>query len=197
MATHVYQMAINYNVGGQFASNILHFSFDDGGFTTTAGAAVGLCNGWDTANRTRLRNILSTHVTILGYKARAIQTPGGFEGEVLLSASNTGNRTGTLQAAGVGPVSVLYPSGNGTQRGRVFWPGVTDLDAFDGLLTDTYKGVIVTSVAGMISTFPTVGGGAVTVQPVIWSRKLLTAFPIFAAQTSAMIGQVRRRQLPA
>lgn len=197
MATHIYQMAINYNVGGQFASNILHFTFDDGGFTTTAAAAVGLTQGWDNANRTRLRNILSNHVTILSYKARAIQTVGGFEGQTLLSTSNTGNRTGNLSAAGIGPVTILYPIGNAKQRGRIFWPGVSDTDCVDGILTDTFKGVLVTSMAGIITTFPTVGGGTVTVQPVVYSRRTLTALNIFASQTSMMVGQVRRRQLPA
>ena len=197
MATHIYQMAINYSVAGQFASNILHFTFDDGGFTTTAAAATGLATGWDNANRTRLRNILSSHVTILGYRARAIQVPGGFEGGLLLSAANTGNRAGNLMAAGTGPVTILYPTGNGKQRGRVFWPGISDSDAFDGIITDALKGVLVTSTGGMITPFPTVGGGAVTVQPVIYSRTLHQAFNIFAAQTSMMIGQTRRRQLPA
>lgn len=197
MAVHTYQMAINYNVAGQFASNILHFTFDDGGFTTTAAAANGLCSGWDNANRTRLRNILSTHVTILSYRARAINTPGGFEGGLLLSTANTGNRTGNLMAAGVGPVTILYPIGNGTQRGRIFWPGITDSDGVDGQVQGGLKAVLITSIGGMITAFPTVGGGTVSVQPVIYSRTLHQAFTIFAGQTSLMIGQVRRRQRPS
>lgn len=197
MATHIYQMSINYNVGGQFASNILHFTFDDGGFTTTAGAARGLIQGWDTANRTRLRNILSSHVSILSYRARAIQSVGGFEGSSVLAAANTGNRTGNLMAAGTGPVSILYPIGNGKQRGRVFWPGVSDTDCVDGILTDAFKAVLNTSLSGMISPFPAVGGGTPTVQPVIYSRRLASALNIFAAQSSIQVGQVRRRQLPA
>jgi hypothetical protein len=197
MATHVYQLAINYSVGGQFASNILHFTFDDGGFTTTAAAAVGLNQGFDAANRTRIRNMLPTAVTILSYRSRCIDVPGGFEGLSLLSSANTGARTGIMQAAGIGPVSILYPIGNGTQRGRIFWPGVTDTDCVDGVLTDPLKGVIVTSMAGIITPFATVGGGTVTVQPVIYSRRLRQAFNIFASQTSMMVGQVRRRMLPS
>lgn len=197
MATHTYQMAINYNVGGQFASNILHFSFDDGGFTTTAAAATGLCTGWDNANRTRLRNMLSVHVTILSYRARAIKVAGGFEGGLILSTANTGNRTGNLSAAGVGPCVILYPIGNGTQRGRIFLPGVSDGDAVDGILSNAVRSAINTSMSGIITAFPTVGGGAVSVQPVIYSRTLNQSFTISLSQTSAMIAQVRRRQLPA
>lgn len=197
MAVHTYQMAVNYNVAGQFASNILHFTFDDGGYTTTAAAATGLCQGWDNSNRTRLRNILSTHVTILSYRARAINVPGGFEGGVLLSSANTGNRTGNLMAAGAGPVTVLFPIGNGKQRGRIFWPGITDTDAVDGKVSDSLAAVLITSVGGMITPFASVGGGTVSIQPVIYSRVLQQAFTIFAGQTSLIIGQTRRRQVPS
>lgn len=197
MATHIYQMAINYNCANQFASNILHFTFDDGGFTTTAAAARGLIAGWDAANRTRLRNILSDQVAILSYRARAVNVSGGFEGSSTLASSNLGNRTGNMMASGIGPVSVLFPIGNAKQRGRIFWPGVSDSDCFDGVLQPAFKTVLNTSLSGMITPFSTVGGGTVTVQPVIYSRRLLTTFNIFAAQTSLMVGQVRRRQLPA
>lgn len=196
VATHTYQMSINYNAGGQFCSNILHFTFDDGGFTTTAGAARGLIQGWDNANRTRLRNILSSAVTILSYRARAVAVPGGFEGSATISSANTGNRTGTFSASGIGPCSILYPIGNGKQRGRIFWPGVSNTDCVDGVLTAAYKSVLNTSLAGMITTFAAVGGGTPTVQPVIYSRTLNQAITIFAAQTSVRIAQVRRRQLP-
>jgi hypothetical protein len=197
MATHIYQMSINYNCGNQFCSNILHFSFDDGGFTTTAAAARGLIQGWDNANRTRLRNILSNQVAILSYRARAVDQPGGFEGSSTLSTSNLGNRTGNLMASGIGPVTILFPIGNAKQRGRIFWPGVSDSDCFQGVLTSAFKTVLNTSLSGMIAPFPSVGGGTVTIQPVVYSRTLHQAFNVFAAQTSLMIGQMRRRQLPA
>jgi len=196
MATHAYQMAINYNVGGQFATNVLHFTFDDGGFTTTAAAARGMMQGWNTANFTRLRNILPTDVTILSYRGRAINQPGGFEAFVPIAVANTGLRAGIMQASGVGPVSILFPIGNGKQRGRIFWPGITDTDCVDGIITNALKGVLNTSLSGMITPFAATGGGAPTVQPVIFSRSLNASFNIFAAQTSAMVGQMRRRQLP-
>lgn len=197
MATHTYQLAINYNSGGQFATNVLHCSFDDAGFPNTAAAAAGLCQGWDAANRTRLRGMLPTSVTILSYRARALQVTGGFEGGLTLSATNAGTRTGTMQVAGIGPVMILYPTGNGTQRGRMFLPGVTDTDCMDGILTTSFHNTLVTNIGGIITPFNVVGGGTPLAQPVIWSRRLLTAFNIGAATASIMIGQVRRRQVPS
>jgi hypothetical protein len=197
MANHTYQMSINYNAGGQFASNILHFSFDDAGFASTAQAAQGLCAGFDAACRTALRNLLSSHVTILTYKARAINISGGFEGGLTLTSANTGNRTGNLMAAGIGPVTIVYPTGNGTQRGRIFWPGVSDTDCVDGILSAAYKTVLLTSMGTLITPFAVVGGGTPNASMVIWSRRLLQAFNVAATQTSIALGQVRRRQLPA
>lgn len=198
MAIHTYQMAINYNAGGQFASNILHFTMDDGGFTTTAAAATGLCQGWDNANRVRLKNMLPAAVTLLSYRARAVNVAGGFEGGVLLPAGQVGARAGSMNAAGVGPVVILYPTGNGPQRGRIFLPGITENDADDGMISEPLKTVITTSMSGIITSFPTVGGGVVAVQPVIYHRKAPPAtFNIALSQVSMMIGQIRRRQLPA
>lgn len=196
MATHVYQLGINYNADGQFATNVLHFTFDDGGFTSTAAAARGLIGGWDAANRTALRNVLSSHVSIISYRARAVAIAGGFEGSSTLTAANTGNRAGSYSASGIGAVAIFFPIGNAKQRGRMFLPGVSNSDCFDGILTAAYKTVLNTSFATMISPFPTVGGGAVTVQPVVYSRRLSQSFNIFRAQISLMVGQIRRRQLP-
>jgi hypothetical protein len=197
MAIHTYQMSINYNADGQFATNVLHFTFDDAGFTTTSAAAVGLANGWDNANRTRLRNLLPSAVTILSYRGRALNVPGGFEGIFIPGGGVTGNRAGTFVAAGIGPVSILYGVGNSAKRGRIFWPGITNIDCVGGRITNTLKAVIATSLAGMISTFPTVGGGAVAVQPVIYSRSGPSSTNIGFAQMSPMVGQQRRRQVPA
>lgn len=197
MAVHKYQMSINYNAGGQFCSNILHFTFDDGGFTTTAAAAQGLCAGWDAANRTRLRNMLPSAVSILSYRARSIDVAGGFEGGINPTGGVAGVRSGDMPVAGVGPVSILYGTGNGKQRGRIFWPGITGTDCNNGYIESALRAVINTSMGGIISVFPTVGGGAVAVQPVIYSRTLNQVFNVAAAQVSPMVGQVRRRNLPA
>jgi hypothetical protein len=197
MATHTYQLVISYNVGGQFAANVLHFNFDDGGFGSTALAAKGLADGFIASKLTALKNILSSHVSILSFKGRALQVSGGFEGGTPLAAGNVGNRAGNLSAAGVGPCTILYPTGNVKQRGRIFWPGVSDSDCFDGILTAAFKTVMVTNVATIITPFAVVGGGAPTAQMVVWSRRLLTAFNVGLASTSLMIAQVRRRQQPA
>lgn len=189
-------MSINYNAGGQFCSNILHFTFDDSGFTTTQAAAAGLIAGWDTANRTKLRNMISSHVTILSYRARAIDQVAGFEASLVLSSANTGNRTGNLSVAAVGPCIILFTTGNAPTRGRVFLPSCSDTDVVDGIMTTSYQSVLATNCTAFVSTFSATGGGTPTVQPVVHSRILGGNFNIFAARPSAMIAQVRRRQLP-
>lgn len=197
MPVGTYQMSVNYNAGGQFCSNILHFTFDDGGFTTTAAAATGLCRGWDAANTIRLTRMIPTAVSILSFRARKINSAGGFEGNFIPAGTPPGLRTGNMAAAGAGPCIILYGTGNGKQRGRIFLPGITSDDCQAGWITNALKTVIRTNMAGIITPFPTIGGGAVTVQPVIFSRTLNQSFAIAASQISPMVGQVRRRQLPA
>jgi len=197
MATNTYQLVISYNVSGQFAANVLHYSFDDAGFNSTSLASKGLTDGFNAANTTALKNILSLHTTILSYKARCITSPGGFEGGTALAAGTVGLRTGNQSISGAGPVYIWYPTGNRKERGRMFIPGVSDTDCFDGVLTSTFHSVLVSSGSTLITPFNVVGGGAVVATPVVRSRKLLQSFTVGQAQVSMMIGQVRRRQIPA
>lgn len=197
MATNTYQLVISYNVGGQFAANVLHYTFDDAGFISTSLAAKGLCQGFDAANTTPLKNILSAHTTLLSYKARCITSPGGFEGGIALPAGTVGLRAGNLSVAGVGAVYIWYPTGNRKERGRMFVPGVSDADCFDGILTVAYHNVLTSTGSNLITPFNAVGGGVPVCQPVVRSRKLLQSFNIGQAQVSLMLGQVRRRQVPA
>ncbi len=197
MATNTYQLVVSYNVGGQFAANVLHYSFDDAGFVSTSLAAKGLTDGFNAANTTALRNILSVHTGLLSYKARCITSPGGFEGGTALTAGTVGVRTGNLSVAGAGPVLIFYPTGNRKERGRMFVPGVSDTDCVDGILTAAFHTVLASSAATLISPFNAVGGGAPVCQPVVRSRKLSSSFNIGQAQISVMIGQIRRRQVPA
>jgi hypothetical protein len=196
MATNTYQLIINYNAGGQFAANVLHYTFDDAGFTSTSLAAKGLTDGFDAANRTALRNILSSHVTLLTYRARCITSPGGFEGGTSLPAGTVGVRAGNLMVAGAGPVIIFYPTGNRKERGRIFIPGISDTDCVDGIITSAFHTVLTSSASTLISPFNAVGGGAPVCQPVVRSRKLLQSFNIGQAQISIIVGQVRRRQVP-
>ncbi len=196
MATNTYQLAISYNVGGQFAANVLHYSFDDAGFGSTSLAAKGLVDGFNAANLAALKNMLSAHVSILSFRARSITQPGGFVGGIALAGGTVGLRAGNLSIAGVGPVIIFYPTGNRKERGRMFVPGISDNDCFDGVLLAAYHTVLQSSAATLITPFNAVGGGAPVCQPVVRSRKLLQSFNIGQAQISMMVGQVRRRQVP-
>jgi hypothetical protein len=196
MATQIYALNVNYNAGGQFCTNIHHYSFDDGGFPTTASAALALITAWIAADFTALRNILSTHVTIISAKANRITNGGGFEATDQFSSSNTGNRTGNLQAAGIGPVMIWYPQANGKARGRTFVPGISETDCLDGIMTSAYKTVLATWASTMLAGFSLVGGTNPPATFGLWSRKTASFTPFAEASQSDMIGQVRRRQLP-
>lgn len=131
MALHTYSLIPSYIAAGQFCQNILHYQFDDSGFTDTASAALALCNAFDTANTTHLRNLTPTTTHILSYRSRALTAPGGFEAVKLLGAI-FGLRAGNVGASAVSPVAVLFPMGNASPRGRVFLPTVSDNDLVDG-----------------------------------------------------------------
>lgn len=197
MAQTTFAMSINYNSGGQFATNVLHYTLDMSGYTTTAAAASGLLLGWDAANRTALKNILSVHTTLLSARARAINVAGGFEATLNFAAGQVGARAGNLMAAGIGACAIFIPTGNKKQRGRMFLPGVSDTDCVDGIFTSSYKTVTTTNLATLITPFNAVNGGAPLVTPVVYSRRLIQAFSIQYAKISPMVAQVRRRQLPA
>jgi hypothetical protein len=198
MAVHIYQLGINYNVGGQFASNILHYTFDDSSYGDTATAAARLCLSFQAANQTPLKTMLSQHVTILSYKARAVNVVGGFEGGVINAAGVVGLRTGNLMASGAGPVIIWYPTANAKPRGRTFLPGVSDTDCIDGVLTAAYKAVLATQIAFLLTPIVLTGGATPTASLALLRRgPPLTFLAIGEAQTSDMVGMTRRRQVPA
>lgn len=199
MSTHTYSMVISYNVGGQFAQNIVHYQFDDGGYSNTADAAFDLCNAFDVAHRAHLKSILSVHTTILSYKGRALNVSGGFEGILTLPAAQVGTRAGNLMVSAVGPVAVLYPNGNAKQRGRVFLPGISDADADYGTLKPAYVTAFNTVQSVFNGTLTLAGGGSPVASPVVYSRLPLPATSriVEYARLSAMIGTQRRRQRPA
>jgi len=197
MATHTYQLRINYNAQNQFATNILHYGFDDSGFGSSAAAALALCNAWDTANRTLLKNILPTTTTILSLKARALNMTGGFEGFLALPASQTGARTGNVAASGVSPLVILVPTVEPSGKGKSFLPGVTDTDLVDGEYQTGYVTAFNTNKHLYTDNLVLTGGGAPTAIPGIYSRKTLTLNAIKAVELGPVFGTQRRRQRPS
>lgn len=200
MADHVYQVVVNWNIGGQFASNILHWSFNDGGFTSTAEAAKALMDAFATHSQTQILNTVPTSTTLLSYRSRCVNQTGGFESTKQPGAGVTGARTGNLMAAGQGACIIGYPVGNSKRRGRLFLPGVTDSDCINGILTTAYKNALTTNVPFWYSTLVLTGGGGVTATAGLWSRlpKPLGTFETYQAfQVSDMVAEMRRRQVPA
>lgn len=199
MSTHTYSMVVSYNCGGQFSQNVLHYQFDDGGYSNTADAAFDLCNAFDVAHRADLKSILSAHTTILSLKGRALNVSGGFEGILTLPAAQVGTRAGNLSVSAVGPVVVLYPNANAKQRGRVFLPGLSDADADYGNLKPAYKTAFAAVMSIFTGTLTLAGGGSPVASPVIYSRKPLPATSriVEYARLSEMLGTQRRRQRPA
>ncbi len=197
MSNQVYSIAMNYNSGGQFATNIWHYQFDDAGYVTTAQAASALLTAWTTANFTALRNILPTAVTILSSKGRKVTGVGGFEATDVYSSANTGTRTGTMMAAGIGPCIIWYGIGNSKLRGRTFVPGATNTDIVDGQIQVGLISALATFTGLMSTPIVLSGGSTPTATFGLFSRRTSLFTTVFAGVKSDMIGQVRRRMLPA
>src|SRR5215831_549662 len=100
MANQTYSLAINGTIAAQFFTNVLHYNFDDAGFTTRADAAAALNAAFDAANRTAFRSMCPTAMGLLSYKSRCVSAPGGFESFLPIGAPTGGTRTGNVGASG-------------------------------------------------------------------------------------------------
>jgi hypothetical protein len=198
MAAHTYSLIPSYISGGQFCQNVLHYQFDDSGFTDTVSAALALIDAFDTANSTHLKNLLNTHAQITSYKSRALTAPGGFEA-IKLMAGAFGLRAGNLGATAVSPVAVLFPTGNASPRGRVFLPGVSDTDLVNGEYTGAFRTNFTTHAVMFVNPLTLTGGGAPVATPVIYSRKTTpgSSYTVEYVRLSDLAGTQRRRQRPA
>jgi len=198
MSIRTYSLIASYVTGNQFAQNILHYQFEDSGFSDTSQAAQALCNAFDTANTTHLKNLTTVHTNIASYKSRLLTAGGGFEGIKLLGAV-FGLRTGNLGASAVSPVAVLFPVGNAKPRGRVFIPGVTDTDLVNGEYTTAFRTNFTTHAVMFVNTITLTGGGSPVATPVIYSRLTSpgSSYAVEYARLSDMAGTQRRRQRPA
>lgn len=198
MAIHTYSLIPSYVIAGQFAQNVLHYQFEDGSFSDTAAAGLALCNAFDAANTTHLKNLLPTACTITSYKARCLTAVGGFEGIKLLSGQ-VGLRAGTVQASGVSPVAILFPTANAKPRGRVFLPGISNADLIDGEFSSTFRTDFTTHQVMFVNTLTLTGGGSPVATPVIFSRKTSpgSSYAVEYVGLSDMAGTIRRRQRPA
>jgi hypothetical protein len=196
MATSVYSLTIAYNVEGQFAQNILHFQFDDAGFTSTFAAAEALITAWNAASSVALTQMLPVGTVLLSAKSRKVSGPGGFDALNLYAAGTHGTRTGPVEVAATGPVLIFYEALNGKRRGKMFLPGITESDCADGVMTAALEAVLATNANTIIQNVTLVGGGAPTASAVIYTRATKTGHLIGNAGYSLKIGTQRRRQIP-
>ena len=196
MATRIYSLAIASNVGGQFATNVLHYQFDDGGFASTFAAAKALIDAWDAHATAHLQAIIPGHTTLLSLKSRLVSGVGGFEALNLYPAGTVGSRTGDLEVAGIGPCLIFYQANNGKKRGKMFLPGVTVLDLINGQFSGAYQNAVLTHQSFLVDNLTLTGGGGPTANAVIYTRSTKTGVSIFGIALSPMAATQRRRQLP-
>lgn len=195
MSLQTYALVVTYNAGGQFAQNVFHYQFDDASFATTQAAANDLINKWDAANRGTLRQILSSDVKIVGYKAGRISTPGGFESHAGLTVSNAGTRAAGISAAGLAPCIIHYPVDLAKARGRTFLPAVSESDIESGIFTDNYVAAVESALSTLFDPITMTGGGAATFG--YFSRKPTKTFvALVNSILSQNLGTQRRRMRP-
>lgn len=198
MSLNTYQLTISYTVGGQFAQNVLHYQFDDSGFSTSQVAAQALISAWDTANRSTLRNILSAAVTINSYKSSRISAAGGFEAFVPVSSSNTGTRGAALSVSGLSTVIIHYPVNLAFPRGRTFLPGVSENDVEDGVYTAAFQAAVISALNTLFDPVTLTGGGAPVATFGMFRRVPNKVFvALINSILSQNVGTMRRRMRPA
>lgn len=196
MSQQIYSVVVAYNVGGQFAQNVLHYQFDDSGYSSTFAAAEALANAWAAHCLSPLGLMLPVSTAILSVKTRKVTGVGGFEALNLFAAGTHGARTGALEVAAVGPVIITYQALNGKKRGRIFLPGITETDADSGVISPALKTVMNTNMVFLIDNLTLVGGGAPVASAVIYNRTSHSGVLIGGVAFSLTLGTQRRRQLP-
>lgn len=195
MSLNTYELAVSYNCGGQFAQNVFHYQFDDATFATAQLAAADLITKWNTANLGTLRGILSAAVTIVGYKAGRISTPGGFEAHFAVSSSNAGTRGAVISASGLAPCIIHYPVNLLAARGRTFLPGVAEADIESGIFTDNFRAAVQSALNTLFDPLTMTGGGAATFG--YFRRKPTKLFvALVESVLSENLGTQRRRMRP-
>lgn len=196
MALHVYSMAITSNIAGKFATSVIHWSFEDSGYATTAQAAQALNDAWVLAAKNPWTLMHPTDSTLLSIKSRCVSAPGGFESVTLFSSGNVGQRSGTTSVAALSPVLISYEINDGPHRGRLFLHGVSETDVVDGRLTNGFKNVVNGQGAIVLGNLTLVGTGSPTAVNVIWDRAARVGRLKIRAVVSDLLGTIRARQRP-
>lgn len=196
MATAVYSLTVSYNVQGQFATNVLHYVFDDGAYNSTFAAGLALIDRWKIVALPALKLMLPTLTNILSVKSKRVSIVGGFEAIEVLAAGNHGARSGSLQVAGVGPIVVTYEINNGKRRGKIFLPGITEADVVEGQIVAGARVAFTAQLSTLLSDLVLVGGGAPTAKYCIYHAGTHSYVNVGNSAISLVVGTQRRRQVP-
>lgn len=198
MANQTYQLVITGNNAGQFCQNVFHYRLDDDGFTTRLLAAKGLVDGFLAADRPE--NFLDMHpdsYQILSIKARRVTNGGGPEWIDTSLAGTFGDAGSSCQVSANGPVIVWNTDGGARRIGRTFINGIAKTNINAGEITTIFLGNLMDAAEALRTSFPTVGGGAVTCTFCIpRSNDLSTRSLVVNHQIGRYLGVQRRRQLP-
>lgn len=198
MADQTYRLTISYNTAGQFAQNVLHYKFNDGGFATTVNAAAALIAAWNTHCTANLKAALSVHTQILSYKSRRATGGGGFEAVVLGTGADVGTRAGDLSASGLAPLIRFITNVVPPKSGRLFLPGISDNDCNDGFLAAGYATALQNLANVLDDPITLAGGGAPTATPVLFTHQPIEdSITISPAVPVSWLCTQRRRQRPA
>lgn len=198
MPAETYSLTISYNSAGQFAQNVLHYSFDDSLFANTTLSAKALIDAWNLHSTALLKAALSVHTTILSYKSRRISSSGGFESIRVGVAGDIGLRAGDLSASGLAPLIRFVTNQVPPVSGRMFLPGVSDSDCVDGFLATGFFTVLEGLAGALDDPITLVGGGAPVATPVVrLNFPVRQSVPIHVAVPSPYLATQRRRQRPA
>jgi hypothetical protein len=197
MSQNVYSLAVNGVSAGQFVQNILHFQFDDAGYSTSQIAAAQLITAWHNARGLTWRQLLPSDYTLKSYSAVKVTGGGGFSSFLPAPGTTAGQRSGTQSATAINPVIVTTPIPFGRGRGKIFLPGVSETDIQDGVYTDAY----VTAVTGGLITLLddlTLAGGGTPTAVYGWLKANGTTFArADKVWLSMNVGTQRRRMKPA
>lgn len=198
MAASTYRLTISYNSAGQFAQNVLHYKFDDGGFATSVAAAAALNDAFALHCGTQLKNALSAHTQVLSYKSRKIEGGGGFEAVKLGAGGDIGARASDMSASGLAPLIRFLTLSVPPKSGRMFLPGISDDDVDTSFVTPAYFTVLEGLANVLDDPINLVGGGSPVATPVLRTvSPVRDSLPINPAVPCSYLATQRRRQRPA
>jgi len=197
MSQQCYSLTITWNNDGQFAQTVLKYQFDDAGYSDSSTAGQALITAFKANKQTGILSVLPTKVSLLSYKARAIDTFGGFEAVSVAAAGTSGARAGVQQCSAVNPVIIWYPFNNSKTRGKTFLPAVTDSDCMDGHFQGAFRTAVGTFITNFLPDMVLAGGGTPTAKFVIRQRlPTLSYLPVQYGALSDTVGTLRKRQRP-